>query len=417
MKILLMSVGTRGDMEPFLAIGELLRDRGHHVVCAFPEQFRDLAQECNLEFGSLGRRFLDTLDSDVGRAALGGGESTLAKISATIRLAGKQNEISKELIERQYELVRSERPDRIVYNGKAVFPLIWEADHAGRTILLSPVPYVHYVKGHTHLAFHSNFGPFLNKLTYSLADFGLIVNAMISARWIGLRKKLTFSMIRRLLSSRKVIYTISPSLFSAPEYWSDNIRVLGYQERKMNTGWRPDEALSEFVEKHGSILFITFGSMTNPNPKRTTKAFLEVLLRNGVPSIINTAAGGLVRPDKFNSDLVHFTSEVPYDWAFPRMYGVIHHGGSGTTHKALRYGCATMIIPHILDQFVWNKVVGELGAGPTGMKIGKFTPKNLEPKILDLLENAGYKKKAKEIAAEMREEEDLAEELYAAIVG
>ena len=58
MKILLISIGTRGDMEPFLAIGDILKEKGHEVLCAFPEHFRSLAKESNIEFASLGKNIL-----------------------------------------------------------------------------------------------------------------------------------------------------------------------------------------------------------------------------------------------------------------------------------------------------------------------------------------------------------------------
>jgi hypothetical protein len=337
-------------------------------------------------------------------------------MAAYIRLASKQTEINRELVERQHEIVQSAHPARIVYNGKAMFPIIWEAEHGGRTVLASPVPYTHYVKDHSHLAFNHNFGSFFNKLTYWLADFGLIVTAMMSARWLGLKKVVTFQGMRQVLAGRKVVYTISPSLFPRPEYWSENIKVLGYHERKLNINWRPDRALSDFVEKHETVLLITFGSMTNPDPEGKTKAFLEALQRNRICAIVNTAAGGLVKPDRFDSNLLCFTSEIPYDWILPKVYGAIHHGGSGTTHKALKYGCATMIVPHILDQFVWNEIVAGIGAGPRGMGIGKITPDNLEPKMVELLATASFKSRATEVARRMREE-DFREELHEAIVG
>ena len=66
------------------------------------------------------------------------------------------------------------------------------------------------------------------------------------------------------------------------------------------------------------------------------------------------------------------------------MYATIHHGGSGTTHMALKYGCASMIIPHIIDQFTWNKIIHEKGLGPLGMKVSKLTTAKLEPKLLEL---------------------------------
>ena len=114
MKIISISIGTRGDMEPFLAIGEILKEKGHQVICAFPEQFRNLVEDSNLEFASLGTKFIEMLDSDDGKAAMGGSGSRLKKFLANVKLAKNQTEINKELINKQYEIIESEIPDRIV---------------------------------------------------------------------------------------------------------------------------------------------------------------------------------------------------------------------------------------------------------------------------------------------------------------
>ncbi|MFC2098247.1 glycosyltransferase [Bacteroidota bacterium] len=415
MKIILISIGTRGDMEPFLSIGELLKEKGHHVICAFPEQFRNLAEDSNLEFISLGEKFIEMLDSEVGKAALGGSGSGFKKFLAYIRLAKNQTEINKELVYKQSELIKNDNPDIVVYNGKALYPIIWGLLTGGKIIFISPLPYMHYVRGHTHIVFNSNFGSLLNTLSFSLAYFGTVTTVLISKKWLKITEKIPREKIRYVLRYNKSIYTISPSLFSRPDYWNENLQVLGFHKRKETVNWNPDKALTDFIEKHTKILFITFGSMINPNPGEKTRVILDILVRNKIPAIINTASGGLVKPDEFDSELFHFVSRVPYDWIFPKMYGVIHHGGSGTTHLALKYGCATMIIPHIIDQFVWNKIVYQLGCGPKGINIGKLTRKNLEPGILELANNSTFKKKAEEIASQM-EKEDFREILYNSIV-
>jgi len=417
MKIILISIGTRGDMEPFLAIGEILKEKGHQVICAFPEQFRDLVEDSNLEFASLGSKYIEMLESDVGKAAMGESGSGLKKFLANVKLARKSTEINKELVNKQYELIESEIPDRIVYNGKVIYPIIWGLNNRGKNILVCPLPYMHYVRDHTHVAFNSNFGPFLNKLTYSLANFGLVTTVKITKRWLKITRKITRKQIRNAILSNKAIYSISPSLFSRPDYWNENLKVLGYHERNKALNWRPDKDLNDFLEKHKNnrILLITFGSMTNPEPEEKTKIIMDILERNKIPAIINTASGGLVKPDRYDSELLHFVSRIPYHWIFPKIYGVIHHGGSGTTHLALKYGCATMIIPHIIDQFVWNKIIYDMGAGPKGVKVGKITKKNLELKILELVNNTSFKKKAEQVANQMKKE-DFKEELYNSIV-
>ncbi|MEN7551682.1 nucleotide disphospho-sugar-binding domain-containing protein [Rapidithrix thailandica] len=126
-------------------------------------------------------------------------------------------------------------------------------------------------------------------------------------------------------------------------------------------------------------------------------------------------AGGLVKPEEYNNRLFHFVPEVPYHWMFPRVYGVIHHGGAGTTHLALKYGCVNLIIPHIIDQFVWNSRIRQLGVGSKGMNIHQVNRKRLEPKILELIHTAAFKENAKKIAIQMKKE-DFCEVLYRAIV-
>ena len=120
--------------------------------------------------------------------------------------------------------------------------------------------------------------------------------------------------LKNIIHSRKFIYSISPALYPQQDYWEKNVKVVGYQELTRETNWKPEKKLTAFIEKNEKILFITFGSMTNPEPEQKTKLFLDILERNRIPAIINTAEGGLVKPDTINSDLIYFVSNVSYHW-------------------------------------------------------------------------------------------------------
>jgi len=414
MKIILASIGTRGDIEPFLAIGKILQEKGHQVICAFSEQFREVTESCDIDFASLGRKNDDLLESDANRTVMGG--SGIKKFFAYIKLMrlAQSQKIPQEKEFKLYELVKQERPDRIVYHSKNVYPLIWEYKNRGKTIFLCPFAYFHYTIGHSFF-FGKNYGEFFNKLTFKFYDFGVVTATMAAKKWLQIKGKMTRRELKNIIHGRKFIYTISPSLFPRPGYWENNIKVLGHQEFKRKTDWKPEKKLTEFIEKHEKILFITFGSMPNPEPKLKTKIILEILERNKIPAIINSASGGLVKPDKFNSELIYFVSQISYDWIFPKMYAVIQHGGAGTTHLAIKYGCATMIIPHFMDQFVWDKITFNMGVGPKGVKISKITIKNLEPKVLELFNNKSFKEKSAKIGIKMKKE-DFKDELYKAII-
>jgi UDP:flavonoid glycosyltransferase YjiC (YdhE family) len=163
--------------------------------------------------------------------------------------------------------------------------------------------------------------------------------------------KITVSSIKKaMLQKEKTLYAISPSLFPKPEYWPSSAHVVGYYERDKTIDWQPDRSLTAFLEKNEKIIFISFGSMSNAHPRETTQIIVEVLRRNNILAIINTSWGGLEKTAEA-SDNIYFVNNLPYDWLFPKIYAVVHHGGSGTTHTALKYGCPNLIIPHILDQF------------------------------------------------------------------
>lgn len=417
MKIILISIGTRGDVEPFLAIAELLKEKGHRTICAFPKQFENLAKESQIEFVPLTPKFIEILNSELAQTTMSSKGSIFKKYGNLIKLYRQSRSVTKTLFEEQFDLIEKEKPERIVFNGKATYPVIWGIENPNKSIQVSPVPcYIHYVKSHPSVGFVRNYGTFLNKLTYSLTNFLLMRTILSTTKGFKKFRKISGRRITKEILTKKMIFTVSPSIFPRPDYWPKNAQVLGYHERYKISNWKASEKLERFLERHDKILFVTFGSMTNLEPAEKTKTIIDVLEQYRIPAIINTARGGLVEPTEYDTDLIHFVSEILYDEIFPKMYAVIHHGGSGTTHIALKHGCTSMIIPHILDQYLWNNLISDLGVGPKGIAIDKITKQKLEPRILDLISNQSYKTKAVQVAEEMIKE-DFREELYKTIVG
>ena len=412
MKILLTSIGTRGDIEPFLAIGQLLHKKGHEILFSFPEQHSKLVPK-KFRFFPLSPKFIELIESKEGKVMMGAKMKLTSKIKALSILYKKGKFVNKLLVKQQYEIIEKEKPDRIIYNSKCNYPLIWSIENSKKSVLISPVPYfIHYVKGNAHIGFNGNYGNLINRLTYWLANFGLIKTIKDASKDIPEKVSLSKGKIKTALLSESLIYNISPTLFPKPEYWPSNAQVLGYHKQNEETEWIPNNELVNFLEVHKKVLFLTFGSMVNQSPEKTTQVLLETLEKLKIPTIINTASGGLIKLSKFqDSELFYFVDSIPYEWIFKRIYGVIHHGGSGTTHLGLKNGCTTLIIPHILDQFGWNTLVKDIGAGPKGPSIGKLSKKKIEPLLTDLITNESYKAKAEKISYRMNDE-NLKEELY-----
>jgi len=416
MKIILMSIGTRGDIEPFLAIGEMLTKKGHSIIFAFPEQYCHLNQTSCKNY-PLSSRFLDLIEGEDGKSVMNGSMG-FNKLKAIARLYKEGMAVNKILVREQFNIVKNEEPDLIIHNGKCNYPLLWHLSTGGEIVLISPIPYfIHYVKGVGHTGFNFYFGEFINQLTYSIANFGLVKTIFDAQKILPTtNNKVTKKTIKQKLFSEKLIYTLSPALFTRPAYWSSNVKVLGYHERNKKMDWRPDEKIIQFTKKHPKVLFLTFGSMVNSNPTKTTQTLLNVLNQLKIPTIINSAAGGLVHHVEFEkNELFYFTTQIPYDWVLEKCYGIIHHGGSGTTHSSIKYGCVSLILPHIFDQFSWNNLIANTGIGPKGVAINKITEQNLKPLLIDLYENKSYKLKAKEVAG-MIIKENFEKELYETII-
>lgn len=412
MKAILFSIGTRGDIEPFLAVAQLLKERDWDVICVFPEQFRKTVEEMEIPFRGFSREFLDMLNSKGAKMFMGGHGSILTRMGFLVKMARVGVKLSKSFLSLQHNIQKEESPDRVIYHPKCNYSLVWGMANPGKSIMISPIPgTAHRIK---HLTILGDYGRTLNTLSFWLS------NAMKAMMLKKLSKKyrmdypelkISFSAIKRaMLTKEKTLYTISSSLFARPEYWPISAQVVGYYERNKTANWHPDELLLKFLKKYEKIVFISFGSMSNANPKEKTRMLIDVLEKNNIPAIINTSWGGLEKIDG-PPENIHFVSDIPYDWVFPRVYAAVHHGGSGTTHSALRYACPSLIVPHILDQFFWEKTISALKLGPVGLSIKKLNAQGFESKLLDLLNNDSYKRNARLISEKMKSESDN-ERLY-----
>jgi UDP:flavonoid glycosyltransferase YjiC (YdhE family) len=398
------SIGTRGDIEPFLSIGEILKRKGHQVVYSFPQQFKNIIPE-DASFHPLSSKVIELIESDEGKALMGKA-NLWKKFKSLLHLYRESHKINKELIVQQFEAVKDESPDLIIHNAKCNYPTLWGLKFNKPTILLCPVPYfIHRVKGHAHIGFNNNLGEFFNKMTYKLANYGLSKTICDGQKYLPHPYEFSKPGIREKLLSTKIIFSISPALFARPEYWPENARVLGFYQRDKTMQWKPEKPLEDFLNRHEKVIFLTFGSMVNTNPEQTSEILYNALKELNIPTIVNTASGGLVELTRFEADKnFHFVNTIPYEWIFKRVYAVIHHGGSGTTHTALNYGCASLILPHIIDQFGWNQLIHQHKLGPKGISINKLRSKNVKQAIYSLYHNLEYKKNTEGISYAMQTE-------------
>jgi len=407
-KFLLLSIGTRGDAEPFLATGDLLQRAGHEVTIALPAQFRHLAEDTGLTFEPLDERFLELLDGQTAKDFMGQKGSWPSRLMQLARLARTSLSVQKDMIREQRDLLVDLAPDRVVYHPKCLVARVWGMQFPERAICLSPVPNMVYPeREHPHIGITMNLGGWGNRQSYALINritARMVVKYVkpFAADFPGVIIKAS-AVYSHMLERERALYLISPTLFQPRKWWPEQAKVMGYFERPKTSKWAPPPELTDFLAQFEAehVTLITFGSMVNAAPEATTRAILSVLREHRIPAIINTSSGGLQPLWEEAPDHVHFVHDIPYEWVFPRVHSVVHHGGSGTTHTATKHGKPSLIVPHIVDQFFWNKVIAKRKLGPLGVKIKRLDAKTFDLLLLDLRETPVYAETARAFATKM----------------
>ncbi|MFC6655731.1 glycosyltransferase [Roseibium salinum] len=145
--------------------------------------------------------------------------------------------------------------------------------------------------------------------------------------------------------------------------------------------------------------------MPSADPRKLTDTVLTALKTTGQRAIIATGWGGLVKdalPDDV-VDRIFLLEKAPHSWLFPRCTAIVHHGGAGTTHEAIRWGKPSLVCPVFGDQPFWGARVHEIGAGPKPIRQKSLTADKLA-QALRTLEDPSYRAKAQRAAEIMTRE-------------
>jgi UDP:flavonoid glycosyltransferase YjiC (YdhE family) len=195
----------------------------------------------------------------------------------------------------------------------------------------------------------------------------------------------------------------SPHVVPPPSDWGDHIHTTGYWFSDPDpSDWHPSDELSSFIDAGPPPVFIGFGSIMLRDPEGVTALLLEALRMSGQRGVLSAGWGGIgfsgEQKDIFKIEY------VPYNWLFPRMAAVVHHGGSGTTAAGLRAGVPTIILPFVMDQFYWGQRVYELGVGPQPIPYRKLSAVRLAQAITSAVNDSNIRNKAFELGVQIRSE-------------
>jgi UDP:flavonoid glycosyltransferase YjiC (YdhE family) len=390
MKIAVTAEGTRGDIFPMLALAKRFEAAGHEVVFCAPPDFAEATAERELTFHPVGRDVREYLTAEA--AALHGG---------ALALAGAAGRLFKDNIARQFVDLHAgaRRCDGIVSAGTQM------AASSVAEALGVPHRYVAYEPSllrsemHPPVFFpHPNTPRWANRLLWRMQGrilqlgMGRIVNR--ARRSLGLAP--TRDVYRLMLGARPLLAT-DDRLAGVPQdvRGVDCIGCL----HPFNESPLP-EKLSAFLDSGPEPVYIGFGSMTDPDPRRSTAMLLDAIDRAGVRAIISegwAGLGGIALPSH-----VMVIGAVDHSTLFQRVRAIVHHGGAGTTTMAARAGRPQILVPHILDQFHWAGRVGRLGIGPPPLRRRHLSAQGLADSLRAVCGNEWLAENAAELGVLLR---------------
>lgn len=404
MKILITTFGTRGDIQPFIALGIGLKNAGHEVVIGTTQGYQSFVESYGLDCGAMSNELLQlTQDGLDGTGGMAGILATIKKIPPAVR----------NMMDDEWNVAQSFQPDLILYHSKCLGSLHVAEKLRIPAILSLPLPFFTPTRAFP-VPFMSGIrlGAWFNLLSYKIMGLsnGMYVKATndFRAKALGLPPLGRFPnlLVRSDGSPVPVIYPYSPHLLPVPDDFPSHVHVTGSWFLDRPADWHPDPELVRFLDAGPAPVYVGFGSMGGSGGLKRTKVILEALEKSGQRGLIASGWGGLKASDLPQN--VYMLESVPHDWLFPRVAAVVHHGGAGTTAAGLRAGKPTVICPFLGDQPFWGQLVYERGVGTKPIPQGKLTAARLAEAIRIATQDAGMQRQAEALGQKIRAEDGVA---------
>lgn len=404
-KIMIQTIGSRGDIQPFIALGKGLQRAGYDVALQTAEAYKSFVEGNGLPYLYMNNEFMKLTESKAGQAATeGGGKFALMK---------QVMPVLRQMLRDEWLAAQQYQPDAIIYHPKSLggYHIAEKLDIPAILSLALPLytqtrAYPLPVMSGLHL------GGAVNRLTYKLMTMatapymGVINDFRVNELGLQKRGRFASELIRPDSTPTPILYAYSRHVLPVPEDYPLHVHVTGYWFLDNGASWQPPEELLRFLDAGEPPVYVGFGSMTGLTGQQRANTVVQALKRAGQRGLLASGWGGLKTSDL--PPTVFMLDQAPHDWLFPRMSAVVHHGGAGTTAAGLRAGKPTVIVPFIADQPFWGRVVHELGAGPKPIPQKKLTVETLSSAISQAANDAGIRQQAETIGTKIRTEDGVA---------
>ena len=404
MRVCFLTLGTRGDVQPYLALAKYIINKGHSAIICTSESFKNLVKKEGVEFASAALDLMALSQSDIGKKVL---EHPIKNIKLTLK-------VSKEIMRPQYRQTFDDfynackNADIIVYHSKALVAIdIAEKLHIP-AVHMPPIPVIQPITEFPSIAISSNqnFGGFINKMTYASntkSDSGFIkeINDFRDKTLLLPERKPGEYTYYYKGNKIPIVYPISNYLFKHVSSWKNEVFLSGFFFLNENT--ELSEEVQNFIIKGAKPIIVSFSSMPISKPEIFIDNLLNALKKTGNRAVILKGSGGI---NLENSDNIYVVESLPHIMLFEKSKGVIHHGGVGTTAAALLAGIPQMIIPFSVDQPFWAKCMFENGVATEPIKQNELNEQKLI-QYLQEMDNPKMIDKAKKLSEIIKKEEGL----------
>jgi UDP:flavonoid glycosyltransferase YjiC (YdhE family) len=390
MKILLVSYGSMGDVRPLLALGLVLRDQGHHIrVCAPPDS-RPLFTTAGLRFSSLGGDVRQLMDARA-RQFIG---RPFAAAAPMTRALWKELDIQFRWLPREMATA-----DRVVSAGLAVaVPSVAEALGLPYFYAVS-IPALLPSSRHAPVTVPwQNLPALCNRALWQIGKW--LLDLGYKSRINRHRRVLGLAPLDCLLPhvTANLIVSADKELAPLPPEAPSDCHQTGYWHTPSEGDLPP--AVEAFLNAQPRPIYIGFGSMGDPAPHRTVALLRQAVRQAGERAIIQSGWAGWT----FESDAecLCVAGNLPHDRLFPRVAGVVHHGGAGTVMAVARAGVPQLIVPHLLDQYYWGRLIAKRGIGPPPLPVNRLSAGKLAMAIRRMVSSPAMRSRARSLAGPLQ---------------
>jgi len=355
MKVAISTVGSTGDIQPFLALTVELRRRGHSVRACSHHRFRERFEQSGAEFIGVGAEEDEEMLMSLLRDMIYADRlKQIRLVMESLLLLDAKKKFEECLAAFPgHDVLVCHQVDILAQDAAIRLGIPWVG------VLLCPGAIRSRFSPPMDLP---DLGPSLNRLMWRLSDLaveGLNRRVRDMVREVGGERPDVdwgFSYSDRLNLVAASAHIGPPPRDLPPTFLQTGAWFLD------ETSYEPPADLADFMAGGEPPVVVSFGSMSGGDGEKTARLMVDAIRRSGRRGLIQSGWGNL----RAEVDDVGFcfADFVPHDWLFPRACCVVHHGGAGTTAAACRAGVPSIVVPHLVDQPYWADRLRSLGVAP-----------------------------------------------------